>query len=91
MVSLRQVTRGIETSKYPQEEKAIAIPSVAASEMGTGQTESAHESEWRCGVWTAVITRPLLAEVHWNVAPKSVKVAYVKAERVRACSRVWAV
>ena len=28
-----------EPSQYPQEEKAIAIPSVAASERGTAQTE----------------------------------------------------
>ena len=27
-------TGGTETSKYPEEEKAIAIPGVAASEMG---------------------------------------------------------
>ena len=32
-------TRGTETSKYPEEEKAIAIPLVAASETGTAQTE----------------------------------------------------
>ena len=29
------ITRRTETSKYPQEKKANAIPSVAASEMGT--------------------------------------------------------
>ena len=27
-------TRGIETSQYPEEKKATAIPGVAASEMG---------------------------------------------------------
>ncbi len=32
-------TRGTETSKYPQEEKSIEIPSVVASERGTAQTE----------------------------------------------------
>ena len=31
-------TRGTETSHYPQEEKATAIPSVAASERGPAQT-----------------------------------------------------
>ena len=31
----RRLTRGTETSKYPQEKKATAIPKVAASEMGT--------------------------------------------------------
>ena len=31
-------TRGSETSQYPQEEKATAIPLVVVSERGTGQT-----------------------------------------------------
>ena len=33
-----EVTRGSETSQYPQEEKAKAIPLVVVSERGTGQT-----------------------------------------------------
>jgi hypothetical protein len=32
------VTRGSETSQYPQEEKATAIPLVVVSEEGRGQT-----------------------------------------------------
>ena len=32
-------TRGSETSQYPEEEKSIEIPLVAASERGTGQTK----------------------------------------------------
>ena len=32
-------TWGSETSHYPQEEKATAIPLVVASETGTGQTD----------------------------------------------------
>ena len=32
------VTRGSETSQYPQEEKAKAIPLVVVSERGSGQT-----------------------------------------------------
>ena len=35
-----ELTGGIETSKYPKEEKATEIPKVAASEMGLGQTDS---------------------------------------------------
>ena len=31
-------TRGIETSQYPEEQKATATPLVAASEEGRGQT-----------------------------------------------------
>ena len=32
------LTRGTETSKYPQEEKTTVIPRVAASESGGAQT-----------------------------------------------------
>ena len=31
-----EVTRGSETSQYPQEEKATAIPLVVVSERGSG-------------------------------------------------------
>jgi hypothetical protein len=34
-------TRGTETSQYPEEEKAKATPSVAASERGPAQTHPA--------------------------------------------------
>jgi hypothetical protein len=37
----RKPTRGTETSQYPEEEKATAIPLVAVSERGTAQTEPA--------------------------------------------------
>ncbi len=37
----RELTRGTETSKYPEEEKANAIPQVAASERGPAQTGGA--------------------------------------------------
>ena len=37
-------TRRTETSKYPQEEKTIVIPSVVASERGTAQTN--HVTAW---------------------------------------------
>jgi hypothetical protein len=33
-----KVTRGSETSQYPEEEKSSEIPSVAASEGGRAQT-----------------------------------------------------
>ena len=38
MSSARKQTRRTETSKYPEEEKIIMIPSVAASERGLAQT-----------------------------------------------------
>jgi hypothetical protein len=41
-----KATRGSEPSQYPQEEKTIVIPLVAASERGTAQT-SVH-ARWGC-------------------------------------------
>ncbi len=38
-IALWKRTGGSEPSQYPQEEKATAIPPVAASENGTAQTE----------------------------------------------------
>ena len=38
IVSERKQTRRTETSKYPEEEKTIVIPVVAASELGIAQT-----------------------------------------------------
>ena len=38
--AVRPVTRGTETSKYPEEEKIIMIPQVVASERGRAQTGS---------------------------------------------------
>ena len=37
------LTREIEASYYPQEEKSIEIPLVMANESGTGQTELTSE------------------------------------------------
>ena len=33
-----KVSRGTETSQYPEEQKETSIPKVVASEMGTAQT-----------------------------------------------------
>ena len=37
--SNRRLTRGTETSKYPEEEKTTVIPQVVASERGEAQTQ----------------------------------------------------
>ena len=36
----KMLTRRTETSKYPEEEKTIVIPLVAASETGLAQTDN---------------------------------------------------
>ena len=38
-IVLNELTQGTETSKYLEEKKSYEIPSVAASERGTGKTE----------------------------------------------------
>ena len=45
-VAIVERTRGTETSKYPEEEKSIEIPLVAASERGSGQTSVL--AHWGC-------------------------------------------
>ena len=37
-IGYERATRGIETSKYPEEKKTKVIPKVVASEIGTAQT-----------------------------------------------------
>ena len=44
-IAMTKVTRGTETSKYPQEEKETSISKVAASEMERAQTRFT----WGCG------------------------------------------
>ena len=67
-IGIEKVTRGTETSKYPEEEKETSIPSVAASERGRAQTAL------RCGVADHHTRRILIAEPYWNVRPKKVTV-----------------
>ena len=48
-------TRGSEPSQYPEEKKANAIPSVAASERGPAQTERASVLS---GLWGGAWRKP---------------------------------
>ena len=50
-----ELTRGTETSKYPQEKKETSIPSVAASERGHSPNQS---SDWGCGRLEGSQSRP---------------------------------
>jgi hypothetical protein len=71
-------TGGTETSQYPQEEKATATPSVAASERGPAQTTRTRPG----GVvgpgplqWGGV-TKASLSGTAWNGGPQRVTVPY---------------
>ena len=48
-IAIEKVTRGTETSKYPEEEKETSIFLVAASEREIGQTKCLH-----LGLWTLI-------------------------------------
>ena len=61
------VTRRIETSKYPQEKKATAIPLVRATEKGTGQTEAALRGVSDVGFGPGFFLT-FLSEVCWKAA-----------------------
>ena len=49
-IAIEKVTRGTETSKYPEEEKETSIFLVAASERERGQTTGLP-----VGLWTLII------------------------------------
>ena len=77
-------TGGSEPSQYPQEEKAIAIPSVAASERGRAQTVQVSSPQALpargCGALlgsgcgrSGKLQITSLAEGLWNEPPKRVK------------------
>ena len=67
-IAHEKVTRGTETSKYPEEEKETSIPSVAASERGRAQTTV------YCGVEGHSSRKALIVEELWNELPKKVTV-----------------
>ena len=67
-IAHEKVTRGTETSKYPEEEKETSIPSVAASERGRAQTTV------YCGVEGHSKGKALIVEELWNELPKKVTV-----------------
>ena len=71
-------TRGTETSKYPEEKKAKAIPRVVASEIGTAQTAGRNT----CGVRTHINVRGRVVEVtgklprrRWNACRRNFEAA----------------
>jgi hypothetical protein len=64
-IGQKEPTRGSETSQYPEEEKATAIPSVAASESGTAQTQELAPGGCRAGN----VGSQRRAEQDWNVRP----------------------
>ena len=53
-------TRGIETSQYPEEQKATATPPVAASEEGRAQTDvvSKPGGVATSGLWELTVGAP---------------------------------
>ena len=67
-IAHEKVTRGTETSKYPEEEKETSIPSVAASERGRAQTVVYY------GVEGHSTRMALIVEELWNELPKKVTV-----------------
>ena len=70
-IGMRRQTRGTETSKYPEEEKTIVIPSVAASERGLAQTKEL--APWGCRTSHMELQRCWLGEEVWKGPLEEVK------------------
>ena len=69
-IARRRQTGGTETSKYPEEEKTIVIPSVAASERGLAQTKKL--AFWGCRTSHMELQRSKVGEEVWNDPPEQV-------------------
>ena len=67
---MRRQTQGTETSKYLKEEKANAIPQVAASETGSAQTRRL--AFWGCRTLYTELQKAGLGEATWNGPPQRV-------------------
>ena len=70
-IGVERYTGGTETSKYPEEEKTIVIPSVAASERGLAQTKEL--APWGCRTSHMELQRCLIGEEVWKGPPEQVK------------------
>jgi hypothetical protein len=64
---MRRQTRGTETSKYPEEEKANAISQVAASETETAQTSQ--HADWGCRTFHMELQKIRVDESIWKDQP----------------------
>ena len=67
---MRRQTQGTETSKYLKEEKANAIPQVAASETGSAQTRRL--AFWGCRTLYTELQRNGVDEEVWKGPSKKV-------------------
>ena len=77
-IAYERVTRGTETSKYPEEEKETSIPSVAASESGRAQTVMRASRGSDC-----IRDSVTAGERLWNSRPERVRAPYPKPELTR--------
>ena len=64
---MRRQTQGTETSKYLKEEKANAIPQVAASETGSAQTKKL--ASWGCRTLYTELQKFEVDEATWKGQP----------------------
>ena len=69
-----RVTRGTETSKYPEEEKINNDFLSSGERTGKRPNRSPRGS----GLWICDMVRQSLEEEDWNVPPKRVKAPYSK-------------
>ena len=67
-IAIEKVTRGTETSKYPEEEKETSISQVAASERERGQTDNLLS-----GLRIIKVDSGRIVEWFWNSQAKRVK------------------
>jgi len=80
MVPERGQTRRTETSKYPEEEKTIVIPIVAASEIGLAKAKYSWETDSEPVPWGKGEKNP---EQGSETEPETIRLQAVGADLIR--------
>ena len=62
----REVSRGTETSKYPEERKSTETPLVAVSERGIAQTSSGNHRKRGCRACHCGVRNQLSIRIVWK-------------------------
>jgi hypothetical protein len=75
-IGWEEVTRGTETSKYPEEEKSNEIPLVVASERGPRPNRRLRKRRRGCGAGRRAVTKPTRSGTAWEGRRHRVRAPY---------------
>ena len=87
-IGREEVTRGTETSQYPEEEKSNEIPLVVASERGPRPNRRALRRRRGCGAGRRAVTKPRGSGTAWEGRRHRVRAPYANPRGLPTGARV---